>query len=522
MPGHPSPHPLAERGFGVLLHLTSLPGPYGCGDLGSSAREFADWLARAGASCWQFLPLTPTETFLGNSPYSSPSAFAGNPLLISPELLMHAGRIRLAEAQQHLPPARGRVDFGAVRCHRDALLGSAFARARDGLARDAAYQEFLAVPRAAWLTDYARFCALKAREGGRSWCEWPEPLRRRDPAALAAADRELAGEMEAVRFSQHLFFSQWAELRAHCRELGIALIGDLPIYVTHDSADVWAHQELFRLDAAGRPTVVAGVPPDYFSETGQRWGNPVYDWAANAAGGYGWWLSRLAHNLSLCDVVRLDHFRGFSAYWEIPAAEKTAVKGEWVEGPGEHFFRAVARAFPELPFIAEDLGIITPEVTALRRAFGLPGMHVLMFGLGGDVGESTNALHHHEPVGVAYTGTHDNNTALGWFRAETGGDDAERFVAYLGHALSEANAAPEMVRLALLSPARTAVIPMQDVLGLDGSARMNVPASENGNWGWRMERGAATPELAGALRRKAGLFGRVRPEKGGVSNVLGS
>jgi 4-alpha-glucanotransferase len=402
------------------------------------------------------------------------------------------------------------VDFAAVRRHRDRLLGMAFERARAGLARDAAYQEFLAAHGPAWLDDYARFCALKAREQGKPWCEWPEPVRRRDPAALAAADQELAGEMEAVRFAQHLFFTQWAELRAHCRELGVALVGDLPIYVTHDSADVWAHPELFKLDGDGRPYLVAGVPPDYFSATGQRWGNPVYDWAANAAEGYAWWLSRLAHNLALCDVVRLDHFRGFSAYWEIPAEELTAVKGEWVEGPGEHFFRAVARRFPDLPFIAEDLGVITPEVTALRRAFGLPGMHVLMFGLGADAGESTNALHHHERVGVAYSGTHDNNTALGWFASETGGDDAARFAAYLGHPLTGDNAAAELVRLALLSPARTAILPMQDVLGLDGSARMNVPASENGNWGWRMGAGAATPEAAAALRRKAELFGRAR------------
>ncbi|MEW5773374.1 MAG: 4-alpha-glucanotransferase [Thermodesulfobacteriota bacterium] len=503
-------HPLAERGFGVLLHLTSLPGPYGCGDLGSSARDFARWLARSGASCWQFLPLTPTETFLGDSPYSSPSAFAGNTLLVSPELLMRAGLARLADAQQSLPPARGRADFAAVRRHRDAMLAAAFARAREGLHRDAAYREFRETRDSAWLTDYALFRALKHRHGGKPWTEWPEPLRRRDPQALAAAARDLAGEMEEVRFAQHLFFSQWAQLREHCRELGIVLVGDLPIYVTHDSADVWAHQGLFKLDETGRSTLVAGVPPDYFSKTGQRWGNPVYDWKANAEQGYAWWLSRLAHNLELCDVVRLDHFRGFAAYWEIPAAEKTAINGTWEEGPGEHFFRAVAARFPDLPFIAEDLGDITPDVTALRRAFGLPGMHVLMFGLGGDVGESTNALHHHEAVGVAYSGTHDNNTALGWFRSETGGDDAARFQDYLGHPLTEVNAAAEMVRLALLSPARTAILPMQDLLGLGADARMNVPASENGNWAWRMARGAATPALADALRRKASLFGRVR------------
>jgi len=505
-----SDHPLAERGFGVLLHLTSLPGPYGCGDMGSAAREFAAWLARAGASCWQVLPLTPTETFLGNSPYSSPSAFAGNTLLVSPEGLMRRGLARLADAQQNLPPMRGRVDFGAVRRHRDRLLGAAFTRARPGLGRDAGFQEFCGKHGPAWLTDYALFCALKEREAGRPWFEWPEPLRRRDPEALDAAARELAGAVEAVRFNQYLFFTQWAELRAHCAELSITLVGDLPIYVTHDSADVWSHQELFKLGPDGQPTVVAGVPPDYFSETGQRWGNPVYDWRANASEGYAWWLSRLAHNLALCDVVRLDHFRGFSAYWEIPAEEKTAVNGTWVDGPGEHFFRAVAGRFPDLPFIAEDLGVITKEVTALRRIFGLPGMHVLMFGLGGDVGESTNALHHHERVGVAYSGTHDNNTALGWFRAETGGNDAARFAAYLGHPLTEANAAAELVRLALLSPSRTTILPMQDVLGLDGSARMNVPASENGNWGWRMAPRAATPDLADALRRKAELFGRVR------------
>lgn len=501
---------LAERSFGILLHLTSLPAPYGCGDLGPAAHVFADWLEQAGAGCWQFLPLTPTETFLGNSPYSSPSAFAGNTLLISPELLVRQGLVRLAEAQQGLPPAQGRADFAACHCHRAALLAAAFARARPGLARDQAYQAFLAGHGPAWLDDFALFAALKKRHAGKPWIDWPEPLRRRDPQALDAFAREAAQDIEAARFAQYLFFGQWAGLRERCRELGVTLIGDLPIYVTHDSVDVWANQELFKLDAAGRPLVVAGVPPDYFSATGQRWGNPVYDWKANAAEGYAWWLSRLAHNLGLCDVVRLDHFRGFAAYWEIPAGEKTAVKGAWVDGPGAHFFRAVAARFPDLPFIAEDLGLITPDVTALRRQFNLPGMHVLMFGLGGDAGESSNALHHHEPCGVAYTGTHDNNTALGWFLAETSGADHARMAEYLGHALDRDRAAAELIRLAMLSPARTAIIPMQDVLGLGAEARMNIPASENGNWGWRMAPGAAAPHLALALRRQAALFGRVR------------
>ncbi len=497
-----------SRTSGVLLHVTSLPGAYGVGDLGSAARAFADFLARAGQRWWQILPLNPTSSFLGSSPYSSYSLFAGNPLLVSPERLAGDGWLRLADVGQGAPGHEGPVDFPAAERYKTALLERAFEAAAPRLDRHQGFADFVTAHGPAWLDDFAAFCVLKQRFGGRSWDAWPEDCRHRDPAALDALRRDEARALTAVMFTQYLFFSQWAELRAYCAERGVGVVGDLPFYPTFDSADVWAHPECFQLDEAGRAAVVAGVPPDYFSKTGQRWGNPVYDWPTHAEDGYAWWLARLAHNLAWADVVRLDHFRAFAAYWVVPPHEDTAENGWWVEGPGRAFFEAVRARLPELPFIAEDLGDITPDVVELRKAFGLPGMRVLQFGLGADAGASVNALHNHSRDSVAYTGTHDNNTSLGWFLDDLGQYGRDQLADYLGF-MPTAEALPwTMIRLALMSPARTAVVPAQDLLGLDSRARMNTPAVPSGNWAWRMSPRDLSPRLADRLRRLCALYGR--------------
>ncbi len=497
------------RRAGVLLHVTSLPSPYGIGDLGPEAFAFVDFLASAGQTLWQILPLTPTATFLGDSPYSSPSVFAGNPLLVSPELLARKGLVRLADLQQVPAPTGSRVDYAAVTAQRRVLLDAAFDAAAPGLAHDRAFQDFVRRAGPAWLDDYALFQVVKDRRGGESWHCWPEPLRDRDPAALDALRDEAARDLAKVAFEQHLFFSQWHDLKAHAARSGVAVVGDMPFYPTFDSADCWANPGLFKLGPDRQPTVVAGVPPDYFSATGQRWGNPVYRWEAMAKAGYAWWMDRLAHNLELADMVRLDHFRAFSAHWEIPAQEKTAVNGRWVDGPGAEFFIALKKRFRRMPVIAEDLGMITEDVRALRRAFSLPGMRVLMFAFGADLPESDNAWHHHDASSVAYTGTHDNNTVRGWFEAETSPEDRARMAEYMGHEPMADTVAWDLVRLCMLSVAPMAVAPMQDLLGLSASGRMNVPAVANGNWGWRMERGAASPDLAARLRRLTELSGRL-------------
>jgi len=500
---------MSARSSGVLLHVTSLPSPYGIGDLGSAARHFGDFLQRAGQRWWQILPLNPTSTFLGNSPYSSYSLFAGNPLLISPEGLAGAGWLRLADIGRKAPAFDGPVDFARAEAYKRELVALAWDRARPRLADHEGFGAFREEHGPRWLDDFAAFTVLKERFEGASWDAWPEEFRRRDPAALAGLRNEEAGGLERAAFSQYLFFSQWAELKAHLAERGIGIIGDLPFYPTFDSADVWAHPEAFQLDEEGRPAVVAGVPPDYFSKTGQRWGNPVYDWAAQAKDGYSWWMERIAQNLLWADVIRLDHFRGFAAYWVVPPHEETALNGWWVDGPGQDFFRAVAARFPDMPIIAEDLGLITEDVTALRRDFGMPGMRVLHFSFGPDVGASANSLHHHEQACVAYAGTHDNNTTAGWHAHDLGEDGRKRLNDYLGRDVSPRDAAWTLIRLALMSPADTAVLTMQDILGLGQEARMNVPSLPSGNWAWRLAPRQLSPRLADRLRELCGLYGRI-------------
>lgn len=490
------------RRSGLLLHPTSLPGRFGVGDAGPAAHRFLDFLAAAGQSVWQVLPLCPTS--YGNSPYGGTSAFAGNPLLVSPEALVADGLLP-AEAVGAVPAfASAHVDYAAVIPWKQALLRRSWEHVVAARADVVAEVERFTAAERDWLDDWTLFSAVKDAEGGRHWQDWPEPLRRRDAAALERARGELAAEIRFHAFVQWAFFAQWARLRARAAELGVALLGDLPIYVADDCVDVWASPELFALDADGRPTVIAGVPPDYFSATGQRWGNPLYRWDRMAEQGFAWWVRRLRANLRLADLVRLDHFRGFAGYWELPGDAPNGIPGRWVSGPGAALFAALRDALGSpLPIVAEDLGVITPDVVALRRDFGLPGMKVLQFGFGQD--DSDHLPHHHTPDTVVYTGTHDNDTAVGWY-ATAGPRERARFGRYLG--AGPHDVATAMIRAAMTSVAELAIVPVADVLGLGSEARMNTPAQESGNWGWRMLPGALRAEHAAELRRLAELTGR--------------
>lgn len=483
------------RSSGILLHFTSLPGRFGVGDAGPEAHRFLERLAAAGQTVWQVLPLGPTS--YGNSPYQSLSAFALNPLLVSPERLLDDGLVEPADLDTARRPAASRVDFAGVLAARERLLHRAHERFREGRARDAA--EFAAAfdsfrrGAASWLPDFALFRAIKDAEQGRAWVEWPRELRLREPAALERASREHAEAIERIELAQHLAFSHWRALREHARELGVSFLGDVPIFVAADSADVWARRELFDLDEDGGPRAVAGVPPDYFSESGQLWGNPLYRWDVLAERGFDWWIARLGAAFALADRVRIDHFRGFEAHWEVPAGALTAAGGRWVKGPGRSLFDALERALGPLAIVAEDLGEITPEVDALRDALGYPGMRVLQFGFAPDAREDRHAPHNFARNCVAYTGTHDNDTSVGWFRGSPGATtrsareiaaEMARVLAYLGTTGERIHW--DLIRLLLESVADTAIVPMQDVLGLGTEARLNTPGRPEGNWEWRL------------------------------------
>jgi 4-alpha-glucanotransferase len=490
----------------VLLHPTSLPGRYPIGDLGPAADRFLDRLAAAGQSLWQVLPLGPTG--LGDSPYGALSAFAGNPLLISPERLVEDG---LLDAGELGPEATAidRVDFSEARRVKAELLRLAFERFEAGRApalteESAAWAAAPEITR--WLGDWALFAALRSVQGGRIWQEWPEALRRREPEALDAARREHGPHLRFHAFLQFLFDRQWLRLRREAAARGVALYGDLPIYLAPDAVDVWAGRDLFELDGEGRSTVVAGVPPDYFSADGQLWGNPLYRWAAMAADGYAWWVERVRANLRWFDLLRLDHFRGFAAYWEVSASATTAREGRWADGPGAQLFAALNAALGPLPLVAEDLGVITDDVVALRHAFGLPGMAILQFGF--EDGQSDFQPHRLQPRSVVYTGTHDNDTTPGWFAA-TSATTRQRVLDYLGCGVADAPWA--VVRAALTSVVDVAMVPMQDLLGLGSEARLNTPGIAEGNWAWRLRDGAFDDALVARLRRLTEVSERLAP-----------
>jgi 4-alpha-glucanotransferase len=487
-----------KRQSGVLAHITSLPGPHGIGTLGDDARQFARALSDAGQHFWQMLPVGPTG--YRDSPYQSPSTFAGNPLLIDLNDLVDEGLLHGPEIDQLTALPRHRVNFGELIPDKARLLILA---ARRFLRRggDDGYDGFRKTP---WLDAYATYAAIKQSYGGRSWVDWDRGLAMRDPAALARASARLEGRIEVERAIQYLFHRQWEQLVNYARSLGVALIGDLPIFVAHDSADVWSRPDLFHLGADGRPSVVAGVPPDYFAATGQRWGNPLYDWDAHRSELYQWWADRLRAIFARFDMVRIDHFRGFVAFWEIPASEPTAVNGHWVDGPGIELFETLESRIGPMSIIAEDLGIITDEVTNLRRSLGFPGMRVAQFGFDEEI---DTAIHHPDNYPsdvVAYTGTHDNDTTIGWFWGTNQRHDRRRLdrnkrrlLALTGSRGEDINW--DLIRIVLNSAAETAVVPIQDLLGLGSEARMNTPGQEEGNWIWRMT-DRLPSELADRLR----------------------
>ena len=491
------------RAGGILAHPTSFPGSHGIGDLGPGAERFFDFLKSAGQTLWQTLPLGPTG--YGASPYAALSAFAGNPALISPERLFEDGLLTEADiAHPPVFPAR-QVDYGAAAAWKMRLLTAAHARfaARPHHHLRVAYEEFREQS-AGWLDDFTLFMALKRAYEQRSWVEWPLPYAQRQPMALAEARRSLAGPIELQGFAQFIFFRQWGRAREEAARRGVRIIGDLAIFVAHDSADVWSHPEYFFLDAAGHSTMVAGVPPDYFSDTGQRWGNPLYRWDTLRDSGYRWWIDRVRQALRVYDIIRLDHFRGFESYWAIPASSPDATEGAWTPGPGADLFAAIREGLGEVPFIAEDLGVITPEVRALRRGLRFPGMRVLQFAFSGTA-RNHDLPHNFTPSAVVYTGTHDNDTTRGWFTSCAGHERA--------YALEYLGCEPEgvvwaMIRAAYASVARMALVPLQDVLDLGSEARMNYPSRPDGNWGWRYEEGDLTGSHAQRLRKLAELYGR--------------
>lgn len=503
-----------KRSSGVLLHPTSLPGRHGVGDLGAAAYRFVDWLAGAGQTFWQIMPLGPTG--YGDSPYSSFSAFAGNTLLVSPERLVEQGLLAKDDLRDAPEFPAARVDYGEVIEYKRGLLEKAYRKFRAGGFARGDYDGFLDYA-SAWLEDYALFAAIKDAHGGEPWNTWEEGLARREESALSRARRELGEQVEAHKFYQYLFFEQWLRLKRYCWEKGVRVVGDMPIFVAHNSADVWSRPRLFKLEETGAPAAVAGVPPDAFSKTGQLWGNPVYDWDRMRRDGFEWWKGRVRETLKMVDVIRLDHFRGFAAYWEVPAGHETAERGRWVEAPGRDLFRALGEAHgQQLPIIAEDLGTITPDVHALRDEFGFPGMRVLQFAFGGDP-RDTHLPHNYTRDTVVYTGTHDNDTTVGWYEAHGAAEDpqeAARLLRERDYCLRYLNSDGrevhwDFIRAALSSVADLAIVPLQDVLGLSSEARMNTPASTEGNWAWRLREGDLTDQLARRLRDLTGLYARL-------------
>ena len=494
---------LNTRTSGVLLHTTSLPGPHGIGDLGPAAFAFVDWLVQAGQSLWQMLPVNPIGP--ANSPYQSVSAFAGSPLMVALEPLVQQGWL----APPALPAGglgEGRVDYSRVVPWRLAQLRAAAAgfEARASAAERARLAAWCAA-QADWLDDYALFMALETAQGGQPWWTWPQPLRERDAGAVATARQEQAAEMRFWQFVQWCFDKQLGALKAYANRQGVKLVGDLPIFIAHHSVDCWTRPDLYELDAAGQTTVVAGAPPDSMGPEGQRWGNPLYRWERMAAEGFAWWTARLRRALTQADIFRVDHFRGFAGYWIIPASSPTAVGGHWGAGPGKPLFDAIERALGKLPLIAEDLGLITPDVVALREACGFPGMKILQFGFGGD-GTHEFLPHNYAPHVVVYTGTHDNDTARGWWD-HAAPHEREFAATYLD--CGDDNVHWAMIRAASQSVAQMAIFPLQDVLGLGSEHRMNLPGSTGqANWSWRVDAAQLVGEPALHLRRISQTSGR--------------
>jgi 4-alpha-glucanotransferase len=496
------------RSSGILLHPTSLPGPHGCGDFGEVARHFIEWMVVAGQSIWQVLPLEPTG--YGNSPYMALSAFAGNPLLIGLERLLERGWLNQGDLSSHPNFPGGKVDFAKMIPFRMRALHRASEKFfAHGQGSDVADFGSFCAEQKSWLEDFALYKALDDHFGNLEWTDWDRDLAQRKTRSIESAKHELSDEIRFWKFTQWQFYRQWADVKKYANERGIKIVGDIPIFVAHHSADVWSHPDLFSLDKNGRPKVVAGVPPDYFSETGQRWGNPLYRWEMMEADHFHWWVERFRRTFLLMDIVRLDHFRGFVGYWEIPASEKTAVKGRWVNGPKEKLFKTVQRKLGNLPIIAEDLGLITPEITALRDQFEFPGMKVLQFAFAGNP-DNPFLPHRYKHNSVVYTGTHDNDTTLGWFLSAT---EREKTFAKRYCGSNDQTICDDLIRCASRSVADLAIFPFQDVLGLGSEARMNFPGTTLGNWNWRFTWDQVGPHHALKMYDFAALSGRTVPDR---------
>ena len=502
---------MTGRRSGILMHISSLPSPYGIGDFGSGAYQFADFLVETGQTYWQVLPLNPISLISGSSPYASFSAFAGNTLFISPDQLVETGLLTAKDLHDYPELPAAYVNYPEVLKWKKSLYTKAYSNFK--LRRNDFESEFndFSFQNRGWLNNFSCFMAFKNYFNDRDWGSWPAKIKNRQNRELQELEKKLGDEINYQKFLQYIFFKQWDSLKNHCNQRGIQIIGDIPYYVNYDSAEVWSNPELFKLTRGKKPEFVAGVPPDYFSTTGQLWGNPVYRWNIMKKRKFRWWKERIAQNLRLYDLIRIDHFRGFLAYWEVPATEHTAINGKWVTVPGEDLFIEFKKTFSDLPILAEDLGVITDDVRELMQKFQLPGMRVLLFAFDENLSQNAYAPHNHIENCVVYTGTHDNNTTRGWFFEETSEADRQRLSLYLGKKISPEEIHWDFIRLAMMSIASTVIVPVQDVLGLDSSHRMNTPATLNGNWKWRLLPDQVTPEIKHRLLQMTSLFRRARP-----------
>jgi 4-alpha-glucanotransferase len=496
-----------ERGAGILLHITSLPSAYGIGDVGPAARNFADFLHAGKQKYWQLLPLNPTDENAGHSPYSSMSSMASNTLLISVDDLAEGDLLSKEDLKNHSRPSTDKVNYREAEKIKSKLLALAYQNFTAGKFPTHAFDRFCE-NESYWLDDYVTYCLLKVHHEQKGWSEWPDEFRKRDSKKLAAFKSENIDTFRFLQWKQFIFNQQWTRLKQHCHSLNIKLFGDLPFYVSHDSVDVWTSPEIFSLDKRGSMYTSAGVPPDYFNDDGQHWGMPVYRWDALKENNYAWWMQRLQRNMKYFDLLRLDHFRAFVDYWEVSAKEKTAKKGQWKPGPGASFFQAVQKQFKTLPFVAEDLGDINESVYKLRDDFQLPGMVVLQFAFGDNMAQSDYIPHHHVSNSIVYTGTHDNNTTLGWMRKDADRATLKRLVNYTQRDVYPENVHDIFAHMAYGSVSNTVILPMQDVLGLNEKSRMNTPASTTENWLWRMDKDALSKKIAKKLANWVETYGR--------------
>jgi len=498
-----------KRHSGILLHITSLPSKYGIGDLGSFAYAFVDFAAASGQKFWQILPINPTDGINSNSPYSCSSAFAGNPLLISPEMMVIEGFLHPSEAHVPTEQVEGKVDYASVSSCKEKIFNAAYRRFQKRTDRED-FDRFVRAQKY-WLEDFALFSVIKSAHGGRGWNEWPKPLKNRQAQALSEFARKHSSELERIKFLQYLFSRQWFKLKDYANSKKVDIVGDIPIYVNYDSVDVWCYPSFFKIDNEGELKFISGCPPDYFSRTGQRWGNPVYNWANLKKVKYSWWVERIAHDLEMFDYLRIDHFRGFAGFWQIPAHEKLAVFGRWVKGPGAAFFNVLARRFKHLPIIAEDLGEITPDVIALMKKFDFPGMRVLLFAFNGDARDNPHVPANYPFHCVAYSGTHDNNTIQGWYRQEAKPHEKANVARVLQKKFTARNLHWTMIEVLMQSRAETVVVPMADYLGLKQEGRMNTPATKVHNWQWRLKASALTTRLSRKIAHVTKKTGRLNP-----------